>query len=415
MKMRTIVACLALMLAPGAGCSKQGAERSEPIPRGAAGAARPAGSGDAGAAATTGAHQDESEKHEELPTKVKLAPDVERAARIKTAAAVLDSLPSTVDLTGEIAPDPDRSARLAARVPGRIIDVRAKEGDRVKAGQVIAVLESPELARSRAQLSSAVARAKAARLNADRLKSLEAKSLASGQEAATAQAEAAALDAEVTAARQTLSAFGQRAEAVDDRGARVTIRTPLAGFVLSRDAVQGQSVDPEHVIAVVGDLEHAYFLGRLFEKDLARVRVGAAAEVRLNAYPNEVFEANIETIGRQIDPAARTVTARIVVRNHGDLVKVGLFGTARVVAGPADAAVKRVVVPLTAVTRVAGKDAVFVRQPDGDFELHPVTVGHSAAGRLEILSGLRAGEQVVVEGVFTLKSAILKGTFGEED
>ena len=195
----------------------------------------------------------------------------------------------------------------------------------------------------------------------------------------------------------------------------MTIRAPLAGFVLSRDAVQGQSVDAGHVIAVIGDLEQVYFLGRLFEKDLARVKVGAAAEVRLNAYPNEVFEGKIETIGRQIDPAARTVTARILVRNHGDLVKVGLFGTARVVDRAADAQAKRVVVPLAAVTRVANKDVVFVRQPDGDFELHPVTVGRTAGGRVEILSGLRAGEQVVVDGVFTLKSAILKRTFGEED
>jgi multidrug efflux pump subunit AcrA (membrane-fusion protein) len=95
-------------------------------------------------------------------------------------------------------------------------------------------------------------------------------------------------------------------------------------------------------------------------------------------------------------------------------VKVGLFGTARVVVGPAEATAKRVVVPLSAVTRVASRDVVFVRQPDGDFELHPVTVGRTAEGRVEILSGLRAGEAVVVEGVFTLKSAILKGTFGEE-
>jgi cobalt-zinc-cadmium efflux system membrane fusion protein len=414
MKTPAIVACIALMMGSGAGCSKQGGESTAPVARATNGEAPPAGSADAGAA-PTGAHRDESGEHEALPTKVKLSPDVERAARIKVAPAVLDSLPSTVDLTGEIAADPDRSARLAARVQGRILDVKAKEGDRVKAGQVIAILDSPELARARAQLGSAVARAKAARLNADRLKSLEAKSLASGQEAATAQAEAAALEAEAAAARQTLAAFGQGAAVADDRGARVTIRTPLAGFVLSRDAVQGQSVDSEHVIAVVGDLEHVYFLGRLFEKDLARVREGAAAEVRLNAYPNEVFEAKIETIGRQIDPAARTVTARILVRNHGDLVKVGLFGTARVVTGPTEAAVKRVVVTLTAVTRVAGKEAVFVRQPDGDFELHPVTVGHSAAGRVEILGGLRAGEQVVVDGMFTLKSAILKGTFGEED
>ena len=132
-----------------------------------------------------------------------------RAAGIKTAPAVLDSLPATVDLTGEIAADPDRSAQLAARVPGRIVDVRVKEGDRVKAGQTVAVLDSPELARARATLAAVAARSKSARLNADRLKSLEAKSLASGQEVAAAEAEGAALDAEVAAARQTLAALGQ--------------------------------------------------------------------------------------------------------------------------------------------------------------------------------------------------------------
>jgi len=361
-------------------------------------------------------HEDESQRHEELPTKVRLSPEVVRGAGIQMAPARLDSLPTTVDLTGEIAADPDRSARLAARVPGRIIEVKAKEGDRVKAGQVIAILESPELARARAGLAAASARAKAARLNASRLESLASHALASGQEVAAATAEAAALDAEVAAARQTLDAFGQRAEPAPGGGtARVTIRTPLGGFVLSRDGVQGQTVAPEYVIAVVGDLDRAYFLGRLFEKDLARVKVGAAVDVRLNAYPNEVFKGTIETIGRQLDPAARTVTARILVGNHGDLIKVGLFGTARVVVGPAEAQAKHVVVPLTAVTRLANKDVVFVRQPDGDFELHAVTVGRSAEGRVEILGGLRAEEAVVVDGVFTLKSAILKGTFGEED
>jgi cobalt-zinc-cadmium efflux system membrane fusion protein len=368
-----------------------------------------------GNAAPPPAHVHETEAHEELPTRVELSPEVVRSAGVKTSPTTLARLPITVDLTGEIAADPDRSARLAARVPGRIIDVRAKEGDRVKPGQVIAVLESPELARARAALAAAQARARSARLNADRLKSLEAKSLASGQEVAAATAEAAAQDAEAAAARQTLDAFGQSAEDAQGGGARVTIRTPLAGFVLSRDAVQGQSVDAQHIIAVVGDLDRAYFLGRLFEKDLARVKVGADVEVRLNAYPNDVFEATIETIGRQLDPAARTVTARILVRNHGDLVKVGLFGAARVVVGPGDELTKRVVVPLSAVTKVANKDVAFVLQPDGHFELHPVTTGRTAGGRVEILSGLRAGEQVVTEGVFTLKSAVLKSTFGEEE
>jgi cobalt-zinc-cadmium efflux system membrane fusion protein len=404
---------VALALAMAAGCSKKREPAEGATQRPEPPAAR---SVDAAPTATEPPpHHDEPEQHEELPTKVRLLAAVVKAARIETAPATLEILPATVDLTGDIAADPDRSARLAARVRGRIVDVRVKEGERVKTGQVVAVLESPEIARARATLASALARVKSARLNADRLKNLEAKSLASGQETAAAGAEAAALEAEMAAAKQTLAALGQGAAAAEGGSARVTIRAPLAGFVLSRDAVPGQSVDGEHVIAVVGDLEHVYFLGRLFEKDLARVQAGAAAEVRLNAYPNEVFEAKVEMIGKQLDPAARTVTARIRVSNHDDLIKVGLFGNARVVTTSAVATAKRVVVPLTAVTRVANKDVLFVRQPDGDYEIHPVTTGRSAAGRVEILSGLRAGEQVVVNGVFTLKSAVLKSTFGEEE
>ena len=409
---RTRAAVLAVLASvAGGACEKTS---GTPAP-GAPAASPPALAVDAGhLAAPRPPHQDEPQEHEELPTKVQLSAGVVKAAGIKTAPVVLDSLPATIDLTGEVAADPDRSARLTARVSGRIVEVRAREGDRVKAGQVVATLESPEVGRARAALTSATARARVVRLNAERLRGLESRSLASGQELAVALAEAAALEAEVTAARQTLASFGQAAEQVRGDSARILLRTPLSGFVLARDAVQGQTVTAEHVVAVVGDLDHVYFLGRLFEKDLGRVKVGAAAEVRLNAYPDDVLTGKVETIGRQLDPAARTVTARILVRNHADLVKVGLFGTARVVVGAAEGN-KRTVIPLSAVTRIADKEVAFVRQSDGDFELHPVTLGRTAAGRVEILSGLRAGEAVVVDGVFTLKSAILKGTFGEED
>lgn len=408
---RARVMALALLASVGGACEKTS---GAPAP-GAPAAPPSALAVDAShLAAPRPPHQDEPQEHEELPTKVQLSAGVVKAAGIRTALVGLDSLPATIDLTGELAADPDRSARLTARVSGRIVEVRAREGDRVKAGQVVATLESPEVGRARAALTSAMARARVVRLNAERLRALESRSLASGQELAGALAEAAALEAEVTAARQTLASFGQAAEQVRGDSARIVLRTPLSGFVLARDAVQGQTVTAEHVVAVVGDLDHVYFLGRLFEKDLGRVKVGAAAEVRLNAYPDDVLIGKVETIGRQLDPAARTVTARILVRNHADLVKVGLFGTARVVVGAAEGN-KRTVIPLSAVTRVADKEVAFVRQSDGDFELHPVTLGRTAAGRVEILSGLRAGEAVVVDGVFTLKSAILKGTFGEED
>jgi cobalt-zinc-cadmium efflux system membrane fusion protein len=174
-------------------------------------------------------------------------------------------------------------------------------------------------------------------------------------------------------------------------------------------------VTAEHVVATVADLDQAYFVARLFEKDLARVQTGAAADVRLNAYPDEIFQGTVEMVGQQLDARARTVTARIALKNRKELLKVGLFGNALVVVPDRTPRTPRVVVPLSAVTKIAEKDVVFVRQPDDDFEVHPVTLGRSAAGRVEILSGLREKEQIAVEGVFTLKSAVLKSTFGEEE
>lgn len=367
------------------------------------------------AGATTidaGSHQDESE-HEQLPSRVRLTDKVVRAAGIKTAPVALLALPSTVNLTGELISDPDRTAKIAARVSGRFVDAYYKEGDRVKAGALLAVIESSELARARAAAAASSAKAQAAHQNLERLERVAAKGLASGQEVAAAQAETSTVDAELRAARQTLAAFGTAAAGRD--GARLELRTPVGGFVLSRDAVRGQTVTPEHIAFVVADLDKAYFTAKLFEKDLARVRVGAAADVRLNAYPNEVFSGTVESVGRALDPVSRTVLARVAVQNRNDLLKVGLFGTAHIVVPDSVERTPRPVVPMSALTQIADQDCVFVRQPDGDFEVHRVTLGRTAAGKAEVVAGLRAGEQVVVDGVFTLKSAVLKSTFGEED
>lgn len=363
-------------------------------------------------------HRDE-EAHAGLPTRVRLAPEVVQAAGLKTEPAGVLDLPSTVELSGELAADPDRAARVTARVPGRIVAVRCKEGQKVAAGELLAVLESPELARVRAAYVGAQARGQSAEKNAERLGSLLSSGLAAEQEVRSAAADARALQVEASAAARTLSAWGLQAADLAGSGARLELRAPLAGHIVARDALVGQWVAPEHALFDVADLERAYFVGRLFEKSLARVHLGQAAEVRLNAYPDLPLVGTVESIGKRLDPLARTVVARIALREppeHPGLLKIGLFGVARVsepVTGPAGEV--HLVVPLGAVTRLRDEDVVFVRQADGHFEVHPVTLGRSAGGRVQILSGLRPGEQVVTAGVFTLKSAVLKATFAEED
>jgi cobalt-zinc-cadmium efflux system membrane fusion protein len=145
------------------------------------------------------------------------------------------------------------------------------------------------------------------------------------------------------------------------------------------------------------------------------VHADAAAEVELNAYPKERFEGRVALLGRQVDPVARTVVARIPLGNRQDLLRLGLFGTARISGGEVPRAAPALVVQRSAVTEIGGRSVLFVRHPDDHFELHDVVLGRAALGKVEVLSGLREGEQVVIDGVFTLKSLVLKSTIAEEE
>ncbi|HEX6241141.1 MAG TPA: efflux RND transporter periplasmic adaptor subunit [Polyangiales bacterium] len=352
-------------------------------------------------------------EHEDLPSRVRLAPDVLAAARIEWDKVTREALAVTVPLPGEIVADPDRSARVASPIAGRLERVSFREGQSVSKDQLLAVVRVPDLGKLRSNLAATLARAKAARLNAERMANLAKQRLAPEQALLDALATAEALEVEARAAAEQITALGLSAQG--GGASQLQLRAPLAGIVVARNAVVGQPLTADEVIADIVDLSEVWFLGRVFEKDLGRLRLNAAAEVQLNAYPGERFSGTIEYIGRQVDPVARPVTARIRLANQGDLLRVGLFGTAKVSSGEATAAAPTLVVPRSALTEVAGKPVVFVRRGAGDFELHQLTLGESAAGKVEVVAGLQEGEEVVVQGVFTLKSAVLKSTFAEEE
>jgi cobalt-zinc-cadmium efflux system membrane fusion protein len=350
-------------------------------------------------------------EHEGLPHRIKLSDAVLRDAGVRFAPAVREALAETLTLTGEVQPDPDHLARISSPAAGRIEEIRLKEGDKVKKGDALLVVRVPEVGRVRSTLSATESRASAARANAERLQELFAKQLASEQDALNAKAEADALSSDAKSLKEQLGALGASAGGAFS----ITLRAPLAGTVIARDAVVGQPVSPEQTLGTIAALDELWFLGRVLEKDLGRINLGASAEVRLNAYPNELFAGTVEYIGEQVDPTARAVTARVRLQNRDRLLRIGLFGTAAVaLRGPSEAPA-RLVVPRAAVTQIAGKSVVFVREPNGEFELHEVTLGRAAPGRVEVLAGLGAGEQVVTDGVFTLKSVVLKGSFAEEE
>jgi cobalt-zinc-cadmium efflux system membrane fusion protein len=323
-----------------------------------------------------------------------------------------ETLEATVALPGEVVADPDRAARVASPIAGRIERVDFREGSSVKKGDVLALVRVPDLGRLRSNLAATLAKARAARTNALRLKELAAQRLAPEQAYLDALATADALDAETRAASEQIAALGI---GPGSGPSQLTLRAPVSGVVVVRDAVIGQPVTADQVIADIVDLSEVWFLGRVFEKDLGRLKLNAAAEVQVNAYPKQRFTGGVEYIGRQVDAVARTVTARIRLANREDLLRVGLFGTAYVSTSEEGGRRAMIVVPRSAITEVAGKPVVFVRQADGDFELHELTLGDSAAGKVQVIAGLREGEQIVTQGIFTLKSAVLKTSFAEEE
>lgn len=356
-------------------------------------------------------HRDE-EEHAALPRQVTL--DAARAAQagIQTVAVRRAALPSTLTLTGEIIAEPDRTARLSSAISGRLEQVLFNEGALVKRGDTLATVRVPDIGRLRGAYAAATSRARASRQNAARLETLKDSGLGSAQALVDAQADAHAQEAEARALGEQLTAIGANAEAT---GFIVALRAPISGVVVSREAIVGQPIGTDAVLATIVDLSEVWFLGRVFEKDLSRLRVGTSAEVELNAYPAGHFHGTVDYVSQQIDPMARTLTARIRVVNDTGQLRLGLFGRAHVDVGEPGKQATGLLVPRDAVLEVAGKRVVFVKEKDGDFVMHEVSVGDSAMDDVQVLSGISEGEEVVSKGGFTLKSLLLKSTLAEDE
>ncbi len=354
----------------------------------------------------------EGHGHDELPTHVELSERVITEAGIVTEPAKLQIVAPVLLATGHVEADPGRSAQVPARVAGVIEAVLFREGDIVKEGAVLATVRAPGLGGLRADLASLQARTISAQSNETRLGMLAERSMASQQELAAARAEATALAAESRAAKQRLQALGLSAQGT---ASIFSLRAPISGSITHRGVLPGQAVTAESSVATIVSIDRAWFVARIFEHMLARVRVGAVAEVTLNAYPDHPFLGTVEHLAATVDAEAQTVVARIPIENREDLLRLGLFGSARIATTDPEAAPTPVLaVSRDSVIEVAGKPAVFVRGEGGSFELHEVVLGTSGPGVVEVLSGLQAGEPVVIRGAWTLKSVLLKGTFGED-
>lgn len=316
--------------------------------------------------------------------------------------------------TGVVQANAYRSSAVVSVVGGRVQSISAELGQEVRRGQTLAVVQSDELATAQARYLSAAAELEEHHKHHHRTAELVGIGAASREEFEQSTAMLKKSETEVASARQRLLVLGlspQRVAALKSPSqvsSEVALTAPVAGTVISRAANPGEVAEANKELLRVADLSTVWVLGQVYERDLARVRVGSGASVTSDAYPGRVYRGRVTYVDPQIEPATRTAQVRVELQNPGRLLKVGMYvGVAFGAEGTAERTAPTV--PSSAVQQLGGRTVVFLATGDPSvFVLRAVRVGAEAGGRVPVLEGLFVGDRVVTEGAFMLRAEWLK-------
>jgi len=338
---------------------------------------------------------------------------------VATVRAEPRAVDVAVPLTGEVRYDERRVGHVSPLVEGVVSAVHVALGDRVRRGQALAELECAAVGEAQAEHLAAQGMLDLARRNLERVAGLRGEAIASEKEFLLAKQEADAARIRADEARGQLARFGMSEAAVrdlaDGKGlGRLTLRAPLDGAVLAMHAVPGEVAATGTPLFTVGDHATVWVWADLYERDLATV-AGAqssrelAATVAVKAYPGETFAGTVDLVGPSMDETSRTVKVRVEVPNPDGCLLAGMFADVALLLPGTEAVLA---LPPAAVLEDEGRAFVFVHHHDDYFVRRPVKSGRSAAGWVEVLSGLDPGQTVVAEGAFLLKSDVLRAKMG---
>jgi len=333
------------------------------------------------------------------------------AVGMKVEAAEEQEISDEVVVTATIQPNMDRLARIAPRISSRIVRVQANLGDRVRAGQVLAHLDSIEIGEAYSGYWQAQSQHKVAQADFDRAQRLHSEQIVPQKELLRAQGELEKSATALRVTREKLRLLGAAAPTEPRAGSESVfpVTAPFAGTVIEKKAVLGELGQPDKPLFTVADLSTVWIEGNVFEKDLGKIRVGASAEVTVGAFPGEVFKGKVGYLSSVMDKETRTLKARIDVPNPNNRLIPEMFATAAIQASRMG---KAIVVPEEALVLVQGVPTVFVEDADG-FEPRTVEPGDKLRGRVILKNGLKPGDLVVVAGTYALKARMLKSQIGE--
>lgn len=373
------------------------------------------------------AQTEESESKPESAEKtnlVEMGVSAQQHIGMVVTPAELTQLNEYLRATGTVQPIDSRVGVVGPLARGRIVEVRARVGDRVDAGQTLAIFDNIEAGELLSQEQSA--RADLERLKAqlipatrqeERSRHLADIGAGSEKEYESSKAENDGIEASVRSQQAMIDGIQQRLRrfGVSDGKLRERFLTPLkapfAGVVTKAQASPGNIVEAGQDGFTVADLSRVWVQAEVYEKDLGRIRVGQSAFITVDTYPNQSFEGKVAYISDVLDPQTRTARVRCEVANRDLRLKTDMFANIEL---PTKFSKQAIAVPSSALQDVEGKNVVFIRRSATKFEKREVEKGATVNNQTEIVSGLKPGEQVVTQGAFHLKSILAGGELGED-
>ncbi len=432
------------------------------------------------AACSSGAKNEEAakagskEEHKEGEAdEVSLSPEALVAAKLEYADVTSRSISGRLRVAGSVETNQQQTQQATPLVSGRVERVYVALGDRVRVGQTLALISSPQIAQmhgklheaetklnlaerelervmkaeNRAEVLKAKARLDQAEASLKRTRRLIALGAGAGKDLIAAEtdyntakaeyefqsnialnrqvaeARAAVETAKVDVAhiRHEMKALGApvNEDEKDDHDhdtSLIALRAPIAGMVTERLVNAGAGIEAGKPLFTVANLSNVWVIANVPEAQVSALRLGAQAEVYSAAFGGDARSGRITYIDPQLNEETRTAKVRVELASPGQRLKTGMFVEVEFQTGVSKAAGDELVVPDAAIQRRGDRAVVFIAEAGepGYFKVREVEVGGSVNGYTRILNGLKAGERVVTRGGFTLKSQLQKGELGEE-
>jgi cobalt-zinc-cadmium efflux system membrane fusion protein len=300
--------------------------------------------------------------------------------------------PPTLNVTGTVNPDISRTVPVISLATGRVIDIRARLGDTVEKGQVLLQVQSPDISGAFSDYRKAIADELLANKQLERSQLLYDKGAISMGNLQLAQDTADKAKVDVETSLEHLRVLGVDK---DHPSPVVDVRAPVSGVITDQQVtnaagVQGLSGPNPFTIS---DLSSVWILCDVYENDLANVRLGEAADITLNAYPDKKYTGRISNIGPILDPNIRTAKVRVQVSNPDRLMRVGMFVVATF---QGKNKLQYAAVPAAAILHLHDRDWVYVPAGGNKFRRLEVKAGSMLPNKMqEIRDGIKPGQEVV--------------------